>query len=174
MLPGVTSRGAASPILRTRAVPHSLISQRGQSFTARRFDPEAEAQDYSALLGEYYSEELDVAYRLSESEGRLMLETLRDRRTRVFVLEDGRVRTPIRSAGAEARGGRRGRRLHGRRGPRSWRPLRAQPRAVTKRGRSSARIASRDGPVVSWWYEAEDVSFPFQRHPREAGSVCRL
>jgi CubicO group peptidase (beta-lactamase class C family) len=71
------------------------VVQRGQSFTAGRFDPESEDRDYSALLGEYYSEELDVTYRLSESERRLMLEAPRDRRAPVFVRDDGRLRTPI-------------------------------------------------------------------------------
>jgi CubicO group peptidase (beta-lactamase class C family) len=71
------------------------VTQRGQSFTARRFDPAAQDHDYSALVGEYYSEELDVIYRLSESDDGLMLSAPPDRQARVFVLEDGRVRTPL-------------------------------------------------------------------------------
>lgn len=71
------------------------VVQRGQSFTARRFDPAADDRDYSEIVGAYYSEELDATYRLYETDGRLMVELPPERRVRAYLLEDGRVRAPM-------------------------------------------------------------------------------
>jgi hypothetical protein len=71
------------------------VDQRGARFTAERFDPELESVDISSLLGEFYSEELDVTYRLYEGDAGLILEIPPARTTRVYMSAENQVRTPF-------------------------------------------------------------------------------
>jgi CubicO group peptidase (beta-lactamase class C family) len=68
------------------------VIQRGQEFTAERFEPAGGILDIAPLIGAYYSEELDVTYRLVDSDPGMMLELPPDRRTRAFLGDDDRIR----------------------------------------------------------------------------------
>ncbi len=74
------------------------VVQRGQEFTAERFEPGAEdasAQDFSNVVGDFYSEELDVTYRLFEGDGGLRLGVPGGQEVRVVVGNNDRIRVPF-------------------------------------------------------------------------------
>jgi CubicO group peptidase (beta-lactamase class C family) len=74
------------------------VVQRETPFTAERFDPEAEGEDrreYSEVVGEYYSEELDATYRLFVDDQGLMLEIPSGQETRVLLGNNDEIRTPF-------------------------------------------------------------------------------
>ena len=50
------------------------VTQNGQAFTADRFLPNAAPTSYTDLHGSYYSDELDVAYWITDQDGQLMIQ----------------------------------------------------------------------------------------------------
>ncbi|MBT8396684.1 MAG: serine hydrolase, partial [Gemmatimonadetes bacterium] len=84
------------------------VVQRGQEFTAERFDPSepvSVTRDYSEVVGEYYSEELDVTYRLVQEEGGLMVRGPLGQRGLVLLEDNGQIRTPFGTLVLQREGG---------------------------------------------------------------------
>ena len=74
------------------------VVQRGTAFAAERFDPEATggaSEDYSDVVGEYYSEELEVTYSLSQGEEGLMVRGPLGQGRLVFLGADDQIRAPF-------------------------------------------------------------------------------
>jgi hypothetical protein len=81
------------------------VTQRGQAFTAERFDPEAGVPDFATLVGEFYSEELDVTYGLFQGERGLMVRGPLGQEARVQVGDDDRIRAPFGTLVLQREGG---------------------------------------------------------------------
>jgi hypothetical protein len=81
------------------------VVQNGAAFTAERFGPGAGGQDYSGLVGDYFSEELNATYRLFRGELGLMMAVPPDREVRVYLGEGDQVQTPLGTLSLQREGG---------------------------------------------------------------------
>ena len=82
------------------------VNQAGTRFTAERFEFVEGGRDYSTIVGEYRSDELNVTYRLLEGEEGLRIQFPPDRETPVFMLDDDHIRTTFGTLTLEREGGR--------------------------------------------------------------------
>ena len=74
------------------------VVQRGTAFTAERFDPldlPSDPRDYSQVVGEYYSEELDVTYSFVQEEGGLMVRGPLGQGGRIVLGDNDQITVPF-------------------------------------------------------------------------------